>query len=181
MTTAGLTYERFSRDVMEAFSHDPAAILGHTKRSYGYRAVEDIHYRLQRQREILQEFIHSGNILDDSTLPKDVFKEPLDALKHSLDALEVDLQAINERAKHVSEVLKTTQGIHASVKADYNETLAHTSVIYPEVCCTHRCSSISVELIFTSVVAHCRSGRKLQRPVPTLLGDWYEYVDTCAG
>ncbi|KAK7465351.1 hypothetical protein VKT23_005330 [Stygiomarasmius scandens] len=133
MTTAGLTYERFSRDVMEAFSHDPAAILGHTKRSYGYRAVEDIHYRLQRQREILQEFIHSGNVLDDSTLPKDVFKEPLDALKHSLDALEVDLQAINERAKHVSEVLKTTQGIHASVKADYNETLAHTSVIYPEL------------------------------------------------
>ncbi|THV07634.1 hypothetical protein K435DRAFT_833489 [Dendrothele bispora CBS 962.96] len=133
MSIAGLSYEGLSRDLMEAFSHDPAIILGHTKRSTGYQAVEDIHFRLQRQREILQEFVRNGGNNNGTTLPKDIFEDPLSRLKQSLEALEGELGVISERAKEVTEVLKSTQSIHASVKAEYNETLAHTSVIYPEL------------------------------------------------
>ncbi|KAJ7925989.1 hypothetical protein B0H13DRAFT_1109048 [Mycena leptocephala] len=51
----------------------------------------------------------------------------------SLKTLDSERQEIAWRATEVSDVLKRVQTVHTEVKAVYNGTLSHTSVIYPEI------------------------------------------------
>ncbi|KAF5368531.1 hypothetical protein D9758_002292 [Tetrapyrgos nigripes] len=133
MSCLKLPFEGLPRELLEAFSHDPAAMLGSTKRHKGYKAVDDIQLRLQRQRDLLREFIENDTGSDGFPITRDILEDPMLALKQSLETLECEMQSVTEHARRVSEVLKETQSIHASVKTAYNETLAHTSVIYPEL------------------------------------------------
>ncbi|KAJ3753693.1 hypothetical protein EV360DRAFT_53022, partial [Lentinula raphanica] len=121
--------------LLEAFSHDPANVTSSTKRLKSYRAVDDIHNRLTKQREVFRQFLDRNRNLGDKTshLEEDILKSPIDALLRTLKDVEEHRLRVVDKEKEVSEMLKETQVVHAEVKKEYNNTLAHTSVVYPEL------------------------------------------------
>ncbi|KAJ7446445.1 hypothetical protein B0H11DRAFT_2336879 [Mycena galericulata] len=121
------------RELVDAFSHDPAAVTGGTRSYKSWRAVDDIHHRLARQRETFREFLAHTPHLDSETVSESVLEDPIATLMQSLKTLEAERQEIAWRATEVSDVLKRVQTVHGEVKAAYNGTLSHTSVIYPEI------------------------------------------------
>ncbi|KAJ7786530.1 hypothetical protein B0H16DRAFT_1490765 [Mycena metata] len=100
--------------------HDPAA-------------VDDIHQRLARQRETFQEFISCAATVDHSVIPESVLADPIASLTESLKSLDSERQEVAWRATEVLDVLMRVKNVHAEVKTAYNDTLSHTSVIYPEI------------------------------------------------
>jgi hypothetical protein len=131
MVSLGITHKALPRELLDAFGHDPAAVTGATRRYQGWRAVDDIHRRLARQREVFRVFLSHNNA--DMSISKSVLDDPISSLVLSLSELEVHNRVITRRAAEAEETLKSVQKIHASVKADYKSTSSHTSVAYPEV------------------------------------------------
>ncbi|KAF5388468.1 hypothetical protein D9757_004626 [Collybiopsis confluens] len=140
-TTAGLAYMGgLPQDLLEAFSHDPANVTRSTKRLKMYRAVDDIHQRLSRQKAVFRDFLENSGQYnqplqrgqDEFPVTTDILEEPIESLMQRLKTLEERRIAVISKEKEALEVLKNTQIIHATVKAEYNSTLAHTSVVYPE-------------------------------------------------
>ncbi len=130
----GVSYTKIPSEVLDAFVHDPSAITGGTRRTTSWRAVEDIHERIERQRQTLQTFIHSQ--LSDGELdvpPSQVFDDPIAQLMGALEQLAAQRQELTAKAEEVSSSLKQVKTIHADVKKVYHDTLAHTSLVYPEV------------------------------------------------
>ncbi len=123
---------RLPREVLDVFSHDPAAVTGPTRRLRGWRAVDDIHKRLVKQRAICRLFL-SEHIDQTGGDIGSALEEPANTLKSSLESLEQFTAAIQFKAKEVGELLKQVQDIHTQVKKSYNSTLSHTSAVYPEV------------------------------------------------
>ncbi|KAF8632971.1 hypothetical protein AX15_001568 [Amanita polypyramis BW_CC] len=124
--------QRLPRELLEAFSHDPAAVTGPTRRLRGWRAVDDIHNRLVKQRAICREFLSehvNGTSPEIGSMLEDLTK----TLKSSLESLEQCKAAMQFKAKDVGELLKEVQDIHTNVKTNYNDALSHTSVVYPEL------------------------------------------------
>ncbi|KAI0756851.1 hypothetical protein C8Q80DRAFT_1130813 [Daedaleopsis nitida] len=130
----GIPYMKIPPEVLDAFLHDPSAVTGGTRRAQSWKAVEDIHERIERQRETLQTFVHS-QFLDGSAIasPHNVFDDPIAQLLHALDELAIQRQALSHKAEEVTMVLNRVKMVHAGVKKDYNDTLAHTSLVYPEL------------------------------------------------
>lgn len=118
-------------DLLDAFCHDPAAVTGVTRRFRGWRAVEDIHNRVLRQRETFRAFLSTSQ--NPPSAQKSVFDEPISALQETFRKLESHQASIATKAREITGILTRVKGIHASVKTEYNETLSHTSVAYPEV------------------------------------------------
>jgi hypothetical protein len=131
MVSLGISHKGLPRELLDAFGHDPAAVTGGTRRYQGWRAVDDIHRRLSRQREVFRAFLSHKNA--DMSVTKSVLDDPIASLVLSLSELEVHSRMITERAAEAAATLKSVQKIHATVKADYKSTLSHTSVVYPEV------------------------------------------------
>lgn len=131
----GISYPKIPADVLEAFSHDPSAVTSTTRYTSGWRAVEDIHERVCRQRETLGAFAMTmlSQPEDANTSPQNVFHDPIASLKESLMDLERHQQRIATQADNVAETLARVKEVHRTVKKDYNDTLAHTSLIYPEL------------------------------------------------
>lgn len=129
----GLTHLRLPQDVLEAFHHDPSAVIGNTKRYKGWRAIDDIHERIARQRQTLHSFILSGSGVMTPQRARDVFEHPIASLTESLEKLEAHRHTVIREAETVAETLQRIKAIHNSVKKEYNQTLSHTSLIYPEV------------------------------------------------
>ncbi|KAJ4484970.1 hypothetical protein C8J55DRAFT_570617 [Lentinula edodes] len=141
----GFGYTAISPELFEAFSHDPANVTSSTKRLKTYRAVDDIHHRLTRQRAVFAEFLeqnHNHNHTDkekekdsgsDGPETQDILQAPIEDLMSTLKKLEHHRLDVVNREKEVSEMLRETQVVHAEVKKEYNSTLAHTSVVYPEL------------------------------------------------
>ncbi|KAJ7704229.1 hypothetical protein B0H14DRAFT_3028917 [Mycena olivaceomarginata] len=126
LTTGSTTpYKGIPRELVDAFSHDPAAVTGATRTYKGWRAVDDIHHRLARQRETFREFL--------SRASNSALADPIAALMESLKMWDCERRDIAWRATEVSHALTSVQTIHAQVKAAYNGTLSHTSVKYPEI------------------------------------------------
>ncbi|KAF8641053.1 hypothetical protein AX17_000697 [Amanita inopinata Kibby_2008] len=123
---------RLPRELMEAFNHDPAAVTGPTRRLRSWRAVDDIHNRLVKQRAIFRQFLseqaNQGQIVAESLL-----KEPANALISSLESLERYKTAIQYKAEETGEMLRKVQNVHMKVKTDYYVALSHTSAVYPEL------------------------------------------------
>ncbi|KAJ6504409.1 hypothetical protein DFH09DRAFT_1201572 [Mycena vulgaris] len=133
-TSLKVPHKGIPRELVEAFSHDPAAVTGATRKYQSWRAVDDIHHRLARQRQTFQEFLSQVPPVDSSTgSVESVLADPISALIDSLSVLDSERREIAWRATEVSDALKTVQTVHADVKAAYNGTLSHTSVIYPEI------------------------------------------------
>jgi hypothetical protein len=130
MKSLGVPYRNLPQGLLEAFSHDPSA--GLTRSSRGWEAVEDIYSRLARQREAFQDFLTTTELVAPSTLGS-VLRDPITNLLQSLETLEVYQLQIVIKAREVADTLSKVKTVHAAVKANYNGTLSHTSVVYPEV------------------------------------------------
>ncbi|KAF9040472.1 hypothetical protein BDZ89DRAFT_1156684 [Hymenopellis radicata] len=120
-------------ELLEAFSHDPAAITGATRRLQGWRAVDDIHHRIIRQRTLFEDFLAENCHTTGSLISDDVLEDPVNSLRETLKSLRLQKIAVTARANEVAELLSSVHATHQKVKAEYNETLAHTSVVYPEL------------------------------------------------
>ncbi|KDQ31058.1 hypothetical protein PLEOSDRAFT_1075248 [Pleurotus ostreatus PC15] len=120
------------QDVLDAFGHDPAAVTGSTRRLRGWEAVEDIHLRVLRQRDVLRRFIYSVEEKTPGPM-KSVLDHPIASLTRALEDITVQHEEITVKAQEVAKVLQSVKALHADVKAEYNETLAQTSVVYPEL------------------------------------------------
>ena len=131
-TLVGIPYEKIPPEVLDAFLHDPSAVTGHTRRARGWLAVEDIHLRIQRQQDTLQLFMHS---LDHgmATPSHKILGDPVANLMDALGALSARREDLTHRAEEATTVLKRVKAIQSDVKRDYNDTLSHTSLVYPEV------------------------------------------------
>ena len=130
----GISYQKIPSEVLDAFVHDPSAVTGHTRSTQGWLAVEDIHRRIQRQRETLLSFIHSQPFgSNDIVPPKNVFDDPIAQLMNALETLSVQREDLVRRSEEVAIALKRVKAVQADVKRNYNDTLAHTSLVYPEV------------------------------------------------
>jgi hypothetical protein len=131
MKSLGVPHRSIPTELLDAFSHDPAAVTGATRRWRGWRAVEDIHNRITRQRETFRVFLTMSQ--DRFSPPDSVFDRPIATLSQTLETLEGHREANVAKAREVTGLLTSVKGIHASVKTEYNDTLSHTSVVYPEV------------------------------------------------
>lgn len=138
---------RLPREVLDVFSHDPAAVTGPTRRLRGWRAVDDIHKRLMKQRAICRLFL-SEHIDQTGGDIGSVLEEPANTLKSSLESLGQFTAAIQFKAKEVCELLKQVQDTHARVKKIYNSAVSHTSAVYPEV--RHSCFTAGSQSAFYS-------------------------------
>ncbi|KAI0347755.1 hypothetical protein BDW22DRAFT_1424023 [Trametopsis cervina] len=129
----GTPYTSVPPEVLDAFSHDPASVISSTKRLKGWHAVEDIHARIALQRETLRNFASSlprRGIGDGSDT---ALEDMLGTLSYSLDQLEEHRSRLSDDAEEVDEALVEVKEIHAGVKREYNEVMAHTSLIYPQL------------------------------------------------
>lgn len=131
MKSLGVPHESLPAELLDAFSHDPAAVTGITRRFRGWRAVEDIHNRVVRQRETFKTFLTTSE--HQFHPPGNVFDDPIAVVSRTFDKLEAHREAIVAKTRDIAGILTSVKGIHASVKTEYNETLSHTSVAYPEV------------------------------------------------
>ncbi|KAF9269977.1 hypothetical protein L218DRAFT_913882 [Marasmius fiardii PR-910] len=133
LTFLDLPHTGLPQELLEAFMHDPAAVTGHTGRFRGYKAVDDIHVRLARQRAIFQAFLQQDAGEGGLPVTHDVLQDPIAALMESIAKLEVHRIDIAERNEEVMKILEETQPMHNQVKDDYQRTVGYTSVIYPEI------------------------------------------------
>ncbi|KIY51247.1 hypothetical protein FISHEDRAFT_37352, partial [Fistulina hepatica ATCC 64428] len=130
----GLNYNGLPQEVLESFSHDPSAVTGATRRVGGYKAVEDIHRRIERQRQIFRDVLSDQNPCNPSiVVSSNVLEDPIQSLMKSLDVLEGQRQELASKARLVDEQSRHVQAVHTVLKAEYNAALAHTSTIYPEL------------------------------------------------
>ncbi|CAL1694940.1 unnamed protein product [Somion occarium] len=132
-TLLGVPYVQIPQDVLDAFSHDPSSVVSSTKRFKSWRAVEDIHGRILRQREILRDFVTRTSEQGIQNPSKSFFEDTIASLTQSLDQLELQRQRIVREAETVAEALTRVKVVHGTVKREYNETLGHTSLVYPEM------------------------------------------------
>ncbi|KAI0319760.1 hypothetical protein OF83DRAFT_1169904 [Amylostereum chailletii] len=128
----GLTYKSLPQDLLDALSHDPAVITGHTRSLRGWRAVENVNDNIQNQTETIQHFLQQNDL---GKVPRQasILDNPLNSLIRALEILESRKTGIVEKAKEVAEVLARVKKLHASVKSEYNDAVTHTSAVYPEL------------------------------------------------
>lgn len=121
-------------EMFDAISHDPAAMMGQTRRLKGWRAVEEVHCRINRQREMLSSFaVVLTEINNQLPRPRGVFDESLVGLMDSLSRLEHHQEDLRRKESTATQKLAHVRELHVLTKMEYNETLGHTSHVYPEV------------------------------------------------
>ena len=128
----GRVYENLPPELLDAFEHDPAIVSATTRRSQSWRIVDDTHYHLIRHRDAFQNFL-SGTSNSTPVPSGSSFHDPIASLIQTLEALEERKREIAAKVVEVETVLAKVEVIHVTVKKRYNETLSHTSVVYPEV------------------------------------------------
>lgn len=131
----GKSYTAVPVEVLDALSHDPASVIGPTRRYKSWRAVEDIHERIRLQRKTLRDFASmlTSTENDDSGGENSAFREILTTLADSLQQLHGHRMRLAGDAEEVAEALVEVKESHTAVKREYNEVMAHTSLIYPQV------------------------------------------------
>lgn len=132
-TSLGVPYTSIPQEVLDALNHDPCSVVSGTKRFKSWRAVEDIHGRIVRQRDTLRNFTQTPAGNGIVTPSKSSFVDSIATLTDALQQLEVHRQDIVSKAETVADALVRVKGVHATVKREYNETMGHTSSVYPEV------------------------------------------------
>ncbi|EIW87060.1 hypothetical protein CONPUDRAFT_86981 [Coniophora puteana RWD-64-598 SS2] len=130
--TFGFVHRSLSSTLFDTFGHDPSSVTGHTRRNRGWRAVEDTHTRIQRQRKTLDVFL-SISREDGTPNIESVLDEPISSLMNILQTLEKDQTEIREKSLEVTPMLEQVKSVHAAVKSQYNSTLSHVSALYPEL------------------------------------------------
>lgn len=120
------------KELLEAFGHDPSAVTGPTRRDRGWRAVEDIARRVDRQRNVFRTFIQT--FVDNPGTQGCSLDDAIENIMQALELVEKQRIEIMNDAESVSDLLETVQELHTKVKLKYNSTLSHVSTVYPEVC-----------------------------------------------
>jgi len=97
----------------------------------GWQAVEDIHQRLVKQRQIFSAFIslESHGTVDHES----ILDDKVSRLIQSLSVLEERKEELTRRTKDVESLLQDVQTSYESAKTDYDKSVALTSNLYPEV------------------------------------------------
>lgn len=134
MDLLGVPFPAVSQEVLDAISRDPATMTGQARRLKGWRAVEEVHCRVHRQQEKLSKF--TATLTDINCRlprPKGIFDEPLDGLMESLSRLEHHQGDLREKESEATQKLAHVRELHVLTKLEFNNTLGHTSHIYPEV------------------------------------------------
>lgn len=132
----GAPHHPIPPEVLDAMSHDPAAVVSATRRLSGWRAVEDISDRVQRQRDTLQRFAQAMASMSDggrTGIVGSMFEGHITTVSGSLKQLEQHRERIAQEAEDVLKVLANVKEVHSSVKREYNDVMAHTSLLYPQV------------------------------------------------
>lgn len=121
-------------EMFDAISHDPAAMMGQTRKLKGWRAVEEVHCRINRQREMLSSFAAIlTEINNQLPRPREIFDESLVGLMDSLSRLEHHQEDLRRKESAATHKLAHVRELHVLTKMEFNDTLKHTSHIYPEV------------------------------------------------
>ncbi|KDR85432.1 hypothetical protein GALMADRAFT_234305 [Galerina marginata CBS 339.88] len=131
MQNQGIQKISIPRDLLEALGHDPSAVTGATRRDRGWRAVEDIHQRVHKQRNVFRSFLDS--FAGHPTSQGCQLDVPLEGIIEALEQLQQHKAMISEEADKVSELLSSVQDLHTEVKGHYNSTVSHVSIVYPEL------------------------------------------------
>ena len=133
MKSLGIPHRTIPQELLDSLGHDPSAVTGATRRFRGWRAVEDTHHRLFQQRDTFQRYISATGRSGNRPPSQSVLRAPIESLLEALQILDSHQQEIATGAALVGEVLEQVKVVHAAVKRQYNDTLSHTSVLYPEV------------------------------------------------
>lgn len=121
-------------ETFDAISHDPAAMIGQTRRLKGWRAVEEVHCRINRQREMLSSFVAAlTEINSQLPQPRGIFDKSLVGLMDSVSRLEHHQEDLRKKESAATQKLAHVRELHVLTKIEFNDTLGHTSHIYPEV------------------------------------------------
>lgn len=131
MSILGQRQQVLPKDLVESFGHDPAAVTGLTRRLKGWRAVEDIHQRLVKQRQIFSAFIafETHRTFDHES----ILDDKVSRLTQNLSVLEERREELTKRTEDVESLLQAVQKYYESAKTDYDKSVALTSNLYPEV------------------------------------------------
>ena len=131
----GLSYSRLPPEVLEAFNHDPAAVTGKTRRLSGWRAVEDIHSRRNKQKKILIDFLASKEeTVAPLSVPGDgIYGNAINTLSEYVEHLHRERSAVLLEVRKTSELLATVKKLRDQVKPEFDSTGVDTSANYPEV------------------------------------------------
>lgn len=132
----GLKYSCLPFDVLEAFKHDPSVTTGHLRTLRGWRAVEDIQARRERQKEILQAFVGSlPDSISPLSLPENgVYENATTRLTNLVERLHSQRSTVLSHVRQTQELLSKVKKMRNELKPEFDEASQYTSVNYPEVC-----------------------------------------------
>lgn len=172
----GLPYTRIPTDVLDAFNHDPAAVTGPTRRLSGWRAVEDIHLRLERQRDTLLLFTSAlSNTIEPMALSSNaIYDEAITTLSDRLDQLHVERSEVLQKVRRTNELVAKVKELRDKLKPEFDEAGRTTSANYPEV--SRGASNYQLTLIHRpSRTAACSTGVPIGRvyePEESAVENW---------
>ena len=176
------SFPTIPQEVFEAISHDPATMTGQTRRLKGWRAVEEVHCRINRQQEILSGFAATLTEFNNRLpRPKGIFDEPLDGLMKSLSRLEHHQGDLRKKESEATQKLAHVRELHVLTKLEFNDTLGYTSHIYPEVVTVSLNSDVGYTHEVLLVIINIGSSREVQEQVPEVLGHLYGRVNLPVG
>ncbi|EGO05312.1 hypothetical protein SERLA73DRAFT_174410 [Serpula lacrymans var. lacrymans S7.3] len=132
MRTVGMPHRSIPPELLDAFSHDPSSVTSGTRKTKSWRAVEDIHNRIVRQQETFRIFLSIVKE-DGIPAPESILDDHINTLMDKLQRLERHHKSMTAKAAEVKDALTKVKGTHAAVKIQYNDTLSHTSAVYPEL------------------------------------------------
>lgn len=131
----GMNYRQIPADALEAICHDPSSTTGNTRRATGWKAVEEIHDRCERQEMALESFEPPLlNGLSPATMPDGgIYHRHIETLTSQLEELGNERLTIVAEVKRLVELLRDVKMLRDQLKPDLDETGKHTSLNYPEV------------------------------------------------
>ena len=129
-----ISFPTVPQEVFDAVSHDPATMTGQTRRLKGWRAVEEVQFQINRQQGVLSSFSATLTEINNRLpRPRRIFDEPLDGLVEKLSRLEHHQGDLRKKENEATRALAHVRELHVLTKLGFNDTLGHTSHIYPEV------------------------------------------------
>lgn len=151
--TLDLPYTQLPEDLLDAVSHDPAIITGHTRTLRGYAAVDSTHENLRSQQEIVTRFLaaHVETAAGTMAIERSVLEGGLRDFSSTLSKLEEEQVGIDEKSAVVAESLTRVKALQTQVKDEYYAATQHTSAVYPEV--GSYILSLSTQLLTCPIIA----------------------------
>ncbi|THH09613.1 hypothetical protein EW145_g1894 [Phellinidium pouzarii] len=131
----GLSYSRLPPEVLEAFSHDPASTGGNTRRQKGWRSIEEVYLRRERQEDVLKAFVAS---IPESVMPlflpnDSIYENAACNLTELVERLHNQRSTILSQVRQTNELLIKAKRMRDDLKPEFDETNRLTSANYPEL------------------------------------------------